>query len=43
MKYAITLDGYLVAKYDTPVEAYNAAKFAYEETGLFHEVKLYFC
>jgi hypothetical protein len=39
MKYGIYLDGMLMEKFDTPEEAYEAAQFAYEETGLFHEVK----
>jgi hypothetical protein len=39
MKYGIFLDGLLLEKFDTPEEAYDSAKFAYEETGLFHEVR----
>lgn len=39
-KYGLILDGYVVSKFDTPDEAYEAAKFAYSETGLFHEVRL---
>lgn len=38
MKYGITLDGMLMEKFDTPEEAYEAASFGYEETGLFHGV-----
>lgn len=40
VKYGIKLDGLLLEKCDTPEEAYENAKFAYEETGLFHEVVL---
>jgi len=38
MKYGITLDGVLMEKFDTPEEAYEAAQFAYEQSGLFHGV-----
>lgn len=40
MKYGVYLDGMLMEKFDTPDEAYAAGTFAYEETGLFHEVKI---
>jgi hypothetical protein len=39
MLYGIYLDGMLMERFETPEEAYEAATFAYEETGLFHEVK----
>ncbi|WP_158530245.1 hypothetical protein [Paenibacillus larvae] len=38
MRYGIKVDGLLIETYDTPEEAYYAAKFSYEETGLFYEV-----
>lgn len=38
MKYGIVLEGLLLEKFETPEEAYDSAQFAYEETGLFHEV-----
>lgn len=38
MKYAIKSNGMVLAEYDTPEEAYEAAIFAYEELGIFHEV-----
>lgn len=37
--YAIFMDGMLLEKFETPEEAYQAAIFGYEETGIFHEVK----
>jgi hypothetical protein len=40
MQYGLRLDGLLLEKYNTPEEAYENAQFAYEETGLFHEVVL---
>jgi hypothetical protein len=40
MMYGLRLEGLLLEKYDIPDEAYEAAQFAYEETGLFHEVVL---
>lgn len=40
MKYAIKLDGFIMEKFDTPDEAYEAAIYAYQETGLFHEVAM---
>lgn len=40
MKYGIYLDGMLMEVFDTPEEAYEAGQFAYEESGLFHEIKL---
>lgn len=40
MMYGITLDGILMEKFDTPEEAYEAAQYAYEETGIFHGVTL---
>jgi len=40
MAYGIFLDGMLMEKFDTPEEAYEAGQFAYEETGLFHEVRI---
>ncbi len=42
-KYGVFLNGYLVSKYDTPLEAYESALLAYNETGTFHEVKLCYC
>lgn len=39
MLYGIYLDGLLMEKFDDVEEAYDAAKYAWEETGLFHEVK----
>ncbi|QJI52373.1 hypothetical protein [Psychrobacillus phage Perkons] len=39
MMYGIYLDGMLMEKYGTPEEAYESAQFAYEESGLFHEVR----
>lgn len=38
MKYAIKSNGMVLAEYDTPEEAYEAAIYAYEELGIFHEV-----
>ncbi|QBX06368.1 hypothetical protein API480_38 [Paenibacillus phage vB_PlaP_API480] len=38
MIYGIKVDDYILATYDTPEEAYEAAKFAYKETGSFHGV-----
>jgi len=38
LKYGITIDGLLVETFDTPEEAYEAGQFAYEESGIFHEV-----
>ena len=40
MQYAIVLDGMVMEKFDSPEEAYEQGKYAYEETGLFHEIKL---
>jgi hypothetical protein len=39
MYYGIYLDGMLVERFTDVEEAYDAARFAWEETGLFHEVK----
>ena len=39
-KYGLKVNGMLVAKYNTPEETYEAGKYAYEETGIFHEVVL---
>lgn len=38
MKYGIKIDGILVETFVTPEEAYEAGQFAYEESGIFHEV-----
>ncbi|ALA12324.1 hypothetical protein M5W76_12235 [Paenibacillus larvae] len=38
MIYGIKADDFILATYDTPEEAYEAAKFAYGETGSFHGV-----
>lgn len=38
--YGLKINGNLVEKFSTPVEAYQAALFAYQETGVFHEVVL---
>ncbi|AXF39463.1 hypothetical protein KMC73_gp46 [Paenibacillus phage Wanderer] len=38
MIYGIKVDDFILATYDTPEEAYEAAKFAYKETGSFHGV-----
>ncbi|MCM3141679.1 hypothetical protein [Brevibacillus sp. MER 51] len=38
MRYGVRLEGLLVETYDTPEEAYDDARYAYEESGLFHEV-----
>ncbi|MEV2911296.1 hypothetical protein ABNF65_22480 [Paenibacillus larvae] len=38
MIYGIKVDDFILATYDTPEEAYHAAKFGYEETGSFHGV-----
>ncbi|MGO0058630.1 hypothetical protein ACTID9_00950 [Brevibacillus fluminis] len=40
MRYGIKIDGLLVETFDTPEEAYEAGRFAYEESGIFHEVVL---
>lgn len=40
MRYGIKIDGLLVETFDTPEEAYEAAQFAYQESGEFHEVVL---
>ncbi|SFP10157.1 hypothetical protein [Salibacterium halotolerans] len=40
MKYAIVLDSFIMEKFDTPEEAYDEGRSAYEESGLFHEIKL---
>lgn len=39
MKYGIFLNGILLEEFNTPEEAYEAGKFAYEETGEFHEIR----
>lgn len=39
-EYGLKVNGQIVAKYLTPAEAYEAAKSAYQETGVFHEVVL---
>lgn len=38
--YGLKVDGLLLEKFDSPEEAYDAGLFAYEQTGLFHEVVL---
>ncbi|GIN22587.1 hypothetical protein [Siminovitchia fordii] len=38
-QFGVYLHGQLLAPYDTPEKAYKSAMFAYEETGLFHEVR----
>lgn len=38
--YGLKLNGNLVENFSTPVEAHQAALFAYQETGVFHEVVL---
>lgn len=38
-KYGIYLFGDKMATFDTATEAYEAAQFAEEETGIFHEVR----
>lgn len=40
MKYGIKIEGLLVETFDNPDEAYDAGRFAYEESGIFHEVVL---
>ena len=40
MKFGVYLDGILIEKFNTPEEAYEAGKVAFEESGLFHEIKL---
>ena len=40
MKYGVYLDGLLMEKFDSPEEAYEAGTFAYEESGMFHEVRI---
>ncbi|ARF67247.1 hypothetical protein B7C51_04565 [Paenibacillus larvae subsp. pulvifaciens] len=38
MRYAIRVDDFILATYDTPEEAYHAAMFGYDESAVFHEV-----
>lgn len=40
MKYGIYLDGLLIEKFDEPEEAYEEAMSAYDQSGMFHEVRL---
>lgn len=39
VQYGVYLGGSLLVPYNTPKEAYEYAKFVYEETGVFHEVR----
>ncbi|MGG3890260.1 hypothetical protein [Metabacillus fastidiosus] len=41
MKYGIYLHGELMESFNTSTEAYDAARFATEETGIVHEVKIH--
>ncbi|MEK5098615.1 MULTISPECIES: hypothetical protein [Bacillus] len=40
MKFGIYLDGILMEKFNSPEEAYEAGRSAFEESGLFHEIRL---
>ncbi|GIN67092.1 hypothetical protein J41TS2_25130 [Bacillus sonorensis] len=40
MKFGIYLDGILMEKFNSPEEAYDAGRSAFEESGLFHEIRL---
>ncbi|AXH71257.1 hypothetical protein BSP38_215 [Bacillus phage BSP38] len=39
MKYGLIVEGVVVSTYDNPKEAMEAAQFALEESGVFHQVK----
>lgn len=40
MMYGIYMYGFLLEKFETPEEGYEAGLYGYEETGIFHEARI---